>query len=279
MRAVWLRLPRAGWTYKLAKGLTRTVLTPEKTRLVQDIRVAGRFAMRVDLSDIVGNDLYCMDDHYEAVTLKLWCELAKDARTIVDLGSQSGLFACAAASVNARARILAVEAFEPNVRLLAWNAAQFRNVTPATAAIAVTSGRGTFRVSPITGGGYVEPDDPDAPSTPGIRGRIGEGFPVETIDLAEFVTRHAVGPIDLMKMDLEGLEEALLSGQDEFWARSAPKHVLAEISVSRARRGARLPLFDVMAKRGYRWRRLEGLYTIPWFRREDLANWHFWKAS
>jgi len=278
MRAIWRRLPRAGWTYKLAKVLTRSVLKPETTSLVEDVRLGGRFAMRFDLSDIVGNDLYCMDDHYEALTLALWCSLAEDAETILDLGSHIGLFACAAASVNRHARVIAVEAFAPNVRLLRTNASQFSNLTAVEAAIGVTSGCRTFRVSPITGGGYVEDDDPGRPSTPGTRDRTGEGFVLDTIDLAELCARQSIGSIDLMKMDLEGLEEPLLTGQEEFWARWSPRHVIVEITVSRSRRDPETRMFETMAKRGYRCRRVEGLYTIPWFQQEDLANWHFWKG-
>ena len=277
MRAVWLRLPRAGWTYKLAKILTRSRLVPEPTPVVETVRVAGRFAMQLDLSDIVGNDVYCMDDHYEALSLALWCRLARDADTIVDLGSHVGLYACAAASVNRQARILAVEAFAPNVRLLRRNAAQFPNVTPVEVAIGVTSGRGTFCPSPITGGGYVELDDPARPPTPGTRDRTGERLAVDTVDLAELCARQSIGAIDLMKVDLEGLEEALLTGQEEFWARAAPKHVIVEITVSRSEPRSAERMFETMARRGYRRRRLEGLYTMPWFQAEDLANWHFWK--
>src|SRR6185503_16495436 len=90
MRAIWLRLPRRAATYKLAKALTRSILRPEATPLVTEIRLGGRFTMQIDLADIVGNDLFCMDDHYEAPTLALWCVLARDAETILDLGSHVG---------------------------------------------------------------------------------------------------------------------------------------------------------------------------------------------
>ena len=58
MRAIWRRLPRAGWTYKLAKVLTRSVLKPEAMSHIEAVRFADRFTMQLDLSDIVGNDLY-----------------------------------------------------------------------------------------------------------------------------------------------------------------------------------------------------------------------------
>ncbi len=279
MRAIWLRLPRTAATYDLAKMLTRSVLRPEATPLLADVCFSPRFRLRVDLSDIVGNDLYCMGDHYEAPTLALWCSLARGAETIVDLGSHVGLFACAAAAVNARARILAVEAFGPNARLLRANAAPFGNLRPLEAAIGSSTGRRTFRVSPITGGGYVEDEAAATLATPGTRDRTAETFPLDTVALAELCEQEALGRIDLLKIDLEGLEQPLLTGQETFWGRWAPRHVIAELTLHRGEAGARRPLFEAMARRGYRHRRLEGLHAIPWFQQEDLANWHFWKDS
>ncbi len=269
MRAVWRRLPATAASYKLAKGLTRTVLAPERMALVTEVRVAGRFPMRVDLSDIVGNDIYCMDVHYEAPTLALWCALAKTAGTIVDLGSHVGLFACAAAAVNGRARILAVEAFAPNAHLLRANAAQFPNVIPVEVAVAATSGPKTFCVSPHSSGGYVVDDgDPE-------RDRAGTRCTVEAVALAELCRRSALGTIDLMKVDLEGLEAPLLTDQEPFWTEWSPTHLIVEVTMDRGQSA----IFTAMERRGYRWTRLESLHAVPWFRRWTLANWHFWRAA
>ena len=276
MRATWARLPPTAATYRLAKLLTRTVLRPEGASAIVDVCCAGRLTLRVDLADIVGNDVYCMGDHYEAETLALWPVLARDAETILDLGSHVGLFACAAAAVNPHAKILAVEAFHGHAPLLGVNAARFANVTPVELAIGVRTGVGTFRLSPIAGGGYLE--DAGSGESPRTRRRTGRSLAVPTVTLAGLCERHSVGAVSLMKLDLEGLEHPLLTGQDEFWSRRSPEHVIAEIATARSS-GAADPIFDAMARRGYRWRRLEGLYTVPWFRREDLANWHFWKST
>jgi FkbM family methyltransferase len=280
MREVWIRLPRRALTYKLAKVVTRSVLRPAATPLLADIPIAGRFTMRVDLSDIVGNDLFCMGDHYEAPTFALWCSLAEDADTILDLGSHVGLYACAAASVRPGARVVAVEAFPRNATLLRTNCAPFPNLTSLEVAIAVSGGRRVLHVSPVTGGGYVEADGASGgASTPGGRDQTGELCEVEALALSELCERQSLARIDLMKMDLEGLETPLLTGQEEFWARWAPRHLIVEIALGRGARTSQGEIVDAMARRGYRSARLEGLHTIPWFQREDLANWHFWKTS
>jgi FkbM family methyltransferase len=280
MRAVWLRLPRRATTYKLAKALTRTVLRPERTPLVVDLAFAAGFTMRVDLADIVGNDLFCMSDHYEAPTLALWSALARDAGTILDLGSHVGLYACAAAAANPRARVVAVEAYEPNVRWLRHNARQFANLVPVAAAIATADGRRSFRLSPITGGGYVEADDPAAErSTPGTRGRTPDRFVVETLALSTLCAREGLARVDLVKIDLEGLEEPLLADEQAFWVRWAPQHVVVEIAGRRGRGGAPRRIVEAMERRGYCGRRIERLHALAWLTAEDLANWHFWKVA
>ena len=276
MRSLWLRLPRSGLTYNLGKILTRTILKPETTPTAVNASFAGKYSMSLDLANIVCNDIYCMDDHYEATTLALWRTLAKDAETILDLGSHVGVFACAAAFANPHARVIAVEAFARNASILTKNAAQFPKLKPVHAAIGVTSGRKLFHVSPITGGGYVEEESEDALSTPGTRDQTGDSFVVEAVTLSEICTREGLESVDLMKIDLEGLERALLTSQEEFWTRWRPRHVLVEITISKTQPQNKGEILEVMAKRGYASRRVEGLYAIPWFQNEDLANWHFW---
>lgn len=278
MRALWRRLPRTGLSYKLAKGLTRTLLRPESRPQELDVALTGGFTMRVDLADIVGNDLFCMDDHYEALSMRLWRDLARTAATVVDFGSHGGLFACAAAAVNPRARVIAVEAFAPNAALLRVNARQFGNLEAIEAAIGVSGGRRRFRLSAITGGGFVEEGDAGGTTPPGIRGQSRDSFEIDTVTLADFCAQHRIQRIDLMKLDLEGLEHPILTGQDEFWTRHAPAHVLVEIA-RRSTGAGRDDVFHAMTARGYRHRRVERLYTIPWLRADELANWYFWKPA
>jgi len=278
MRAIWLRLPRSGLTYNLGKILTRTLLKPEATPTPASALFAGRYPMLLDLSDIVCNDIYCMDDHYEAPTLKLWRSLAKNAGTILDLGSHVGVFACAAAYANPRAKVIAVEAFGRNVSMLRSNAMGFPNLKPVHATIGVTGGKKLFHVSPVTGGGYVEEESGDELSTPGTRDQSGDTFVVEAVTMSEICAREGLASVDLLKMDLEGLEHALLTTQDEFWERWRPRHVLVEITISRSHPEIKREIFAAMEKRGYSSRRVEGLYALPWFQSEDLANWYFWKS-
>ena len=276
MRSIWLRLPRSGFTYNIGKLLTRTILKPEAASTAAEISFARQYPMSLDLEDIVCNDLYCMDDHYEAPTLALWRGLARKSDTILDLGSHVGVFACTAAAANPRAKVIAVEAFDRNAAMLKKNATSFPNLKPVHAAIGVTPGQKVFRVSPITGGGYLEDDSGAVLSTPGTRDQSGVSFVVEAVTLAGLCEREQLETIELMKMDVEGLEHALLTGQEEFWKRWRPQHVLVEITISKARPQIGDEIFAAMSRRGYRFRRVEGLYAIPWFQSEDLANWHFW---
>lgn len=268
MRSVWTRLPRRAWTYKLAKVLTRSILSPEGHSFEQEIELGNRFTMRIDLSEVVGNDLFCMDTHYEAPTLALWCELARDAQTIVDLGSHIGLYACAAAAANPHATILAVEAFAPNVAMLRLNARRYPNIIPVPVAIGTKTGSATFRTDAMAGGAYLD----------GGANAGSDTFVLDTLSLVDLCERQSLTAIDLVKIDLEGLEQSLLADQEEFWERWAPRHVLVEIAADRTTDGGAPDVFTTMRRRGYACRRLERLHTVTAFRRVLLANWYFWKV-
>ena len=108
MRSVWSVLPRCRLSFNLGKLVTRTVLRPELRSLPVDIRFASSIPMRLDLASFVANDLYCLDDHYESVTLQLWRTLARQASLILDVGSHIGTFSLVATAANPQARIVAV---------------------------------------------------------------------------------------------------------------------------------------------------------------------------
>ncbi len=76
---------------------------------------------------------------------------------------------------------------------------------------------------------------------------------------------------------IPSLERPFLVGQDGFWQRCDPRHVIVELTATRSKGEATDQVFRTMRQRGYEFRRLEGLYTLPWMYDEDLANWHFWK--
>ncbi|MCX6996020.1 MAG: FkbM family methyltransferase [Kiritimatiellaeota bacterium] len=224
--------------------------------------------MQLNLGCFVTNDLYCLDDHYESVTLKLWRHLAQDSRTILDIGSHIGTFALVAASRNQQAQVIAVEADPDNFALLRNHCVAWHNITSIHAAIADRADEMWFLPEAGNdGGGRLSSARPPD----------GSGFPVRTISLADLCRQQRLAGVDLMKLDVEGFEHTLMTMNSDFWEEFPPQNLIVELTCERHKAALTEDLFHAMKRRGYRWRRVQGLYAIPWGKPCDLANWHFWR--
>lgn len=62
-----------------------------------------------------------LDRGWDAVSLKVWCELARDAETIFDIGAHIGLYALVARKMNPAADIYAFEPGESSYKILKQN--------------------------------------------------------------------------------------------------------------------------------------------------------------
>lgn len=270
MRQVWCWLPRCKASFDVGKLLTRTLLRPESAPCPVCTRFAGTIPMELDLSGFVANDLYCMDDHYESVTLRLWRKLATGARTVLDVGSHIGTFALVAAEANRQARVVAVEVEPHNFELLQRHATAFPNLVAVQAAIASREGRMWFAPGGENdGGGRVSAEQPADP----------RGYAVETCTLEQLCRRQQLDTVDLMKLDVEGFEYELIVPDSPFWREFAPAHLIVELTVDKQQPQRLEAICRAMEARGYRAERLQSLYALPCCQREDLANWHFWRTS
>lgn len=270
MRRCWRLLPRTRWSFNVGKLLTRTVLKPESHSHPVRAQFAGRIPMVLDLGSFVPNDLYCLDDHFESITLRRWRRLAREASVVLDIGSHIGTFALVAADANPRARVLAVEVDATNHRYLASHSARYPNVVPVRAAIADRAGTMWFCPGGANdGGGRVCAERPADPGS----------YEVETRSLSELCRQHQIGRVDLMKIDVEGFEHVLLTRDDEFWLHHAPTHLFVELTIDKSNRGPTERVLQVMRDRGYEVRRIQGLYSVPFGKPHDLANWYFRRAA
>lgn len=266
MRAVWMALPKSRLSFNLGKLLTRTVLRPGHGSHPVRVRFGGRIPMTLDLGTFVANDLYCMDEHFESVTLRLWREQARAAAVVLDIGSHIGTFALEAADANPRARVIAVEADPHHFSLLAGHCVAYPNITPIHAAIADQPGQMWFQPGGANdGNGHLCAEQPSDPAA----------FAIQTHTLAEICESQNLTRVDLMKLDVEGMEYRLLAGGNTFWETFAPAHLIMELTADKRAPDETAEIFRMMEKRGYRARRLQGLYAVPWGKRFDLANWHF----
>ncbi|MCB9854688.1 MAG: FkbM family methyltransferase [Phycisphaerales bacterium] len=279
LRSIMQTIPRTTTSFNIGKVLTRTILRPENRPTPVDCRLHGSLPMTMDIAEFASNDLYCLGRCFEPATLRLWDALAAQATTIIDLGSHVGTFAVSAASANPGARVIAVEACRKNLVFLRRNADAIPNIEVCPIAIATVSGIVPFEEDYYSGGGVVIATEKGIPNEKTVDFAQQQRYLVKGLSLHDFCVETNLLRIDLMKMDLEGLEHELLTGQSDFWSLYAPQHLVVEIRESRPAVGGVTDVFETMRQRGYSWSRIEHLLTLPRLRRWGLANWHFWRDS
>jgi FkbM family methyltransferase len=116
---------------------------------------------------------------------------------ILDLGAHIGISACRFASRYPAATVIAVEPEPDNFDLLAVNATPYENIVPVHAAIWDKAGRISL-VDP-RGGSW-------AYQTTGTPGDI------EAVTIEELLARYGIEHVDLLKVNIEGAEIELFSG-------------------------------------------------------------------
>ncbi|WP_275270441.1 FkbM family methyltransferase [Limnobacter sp. P1] len=156
---------------------------------------------------------------HEPGSMAAWIALSKHARTVLDIGSNSGIFALAASAAGARR----VYAFEPvkriharldeNIRLSGFN-----NVDALLCAVGASDGE-------------AEICDPggDAPTSASLSQRFADDHlgstittPVRVVAIDSWAQAQGIVDIDLIKLDVEGFEESALLGMREIVKRDRP---------------------------------------------------------
>lgn len=129
------------------------------------------------------------------------------ARVIVDIGANVGFFALYASSLNSQVEVHALEPFPKNVeqlqRNLGMNVGLQNRIHPHALAVSDQSGTGTL---------YFIPGDESGCSLNQLK---GQPCAVPTIRLSDFFRTQKISRCDLLKMDCEGSELAILSSLSE----------------------------------------------------------------
>lgn len=148
---------------------------------------------------------------YEKTTLQLWSELSKVSNNIFDVGANTGLFSILAKSVNPDSNI---HSFEPLLRIFnLLNKNIYANkykINTYKLAISNKTGETTL---------YDYTDVKDATTASlNINFRPINQIPVQvkTITLDDFVDKHKIQSIDLLKVDVETLEPEVLKGFQKY---------------------------------------------------------------
>lgn len=145
---------------------------------------------------------------YEGETTRVFLDLVKNAETVIDIGANTGLFALLAARAEPTCRVWAFEPvpfifdmLQKNVRLN-----RLSNVETVAAAVTDFVGETTFYITRTNVG-----IPTDSSSCQGFRAQVDE-LRLPAITLDEFVSRHGIARLDLLKIDAEGAEAKVLRG-------------------------------------------------------------------
>jgi FkbM family methyltransferase len=178
---------------------------------------------------------------YEPETLRVFTQLARTASVIFDVGAAEGLYSVFAAATNPDARIHAFEPFaraaEIATRNLGLNAALCKNVAIHQMALGADDGIASLYVASEGGG--------NSSLNPAFRAEHSEQ-PTAVRRGDSFVAAHGIERVDLVKIDTESTEPAVLRGLAKCLERHHPD-IVCEVLVGRTE-GA---LMDALAPLGY----------------------------
>ena len=270
-----------GLAARLMVGYARHVPAhPSKIRLfrwigrhafAQGLRITrGGVRMRVDPCDYIGHEI-CFSGDYEPASVALARSLLRGGGTFLDVGANFGLYTCPVAmlpgvrciavdaSAQAFVRLQRNLALNPGARVDAVNVALAAGRTLVRLETPVADNLGTTRVS--TGAAAA-----------------ALGHHVAAMSLDELLRTLDVGPIRLMKIDVEGYESIVLEGLD-FGAGYGPENIIMEYSDRIETEVANLDrCFRLLTGNGYRpfsvtGKPFEGVMPLPeenlWWRHGD----------
>lgn len=219
--AVIRRLP-AG-RFRAAAFVARARPRPFVARMPE---AAGGSRFWCDLADEIARDV-CLTGEYEPQETRLLSLLLQPGMTVVDAGANWGYFTLLAAHlVGSRGRVVALEPDPRMWALLEWNTRLNRLGQVEALPIAAGRERGTLTLeghdsaSGNRGVSRIVADaDPHSATT----------FTVASARLDDLLTERGVGDVDLVKIDVEGAEDAVLDGMRAGLAAGRYRRVLIEL--------------------------------------------------
>jgi len=220
-----LRVPAVNAIVRVALRPLAGALPPEqlmRVPVVATVRVrlpsGAELRLGSDGRDAIASAYYWRGlQAWEPDTFRVIDRLLPHANVVFDVGANSGPFSLYAALERPRATVFAFEPVPRSAAALARNIALngTRNVTACEAAVCDRDG--TIEL-------FVPPGESlplGASTLPAFR-RPGERLAVSALRLDTFVREHGIGTVDLLKLDAEGAEPAVLAGARELLARDQP---------------------------------------------------------
>jgi FkbM family methyltransferase len=187
-------------------------------RIYRHLHFQGDFLLAVDEEHVfkirhygyeIENTLFWggLEGGWEAFALSVWMKLSKDAKTIIDVGANTGIYSLVAKCINAEARVVAIEPIERVFRRLSANV-ELNSYDIECIMIALSDRDGEETIFDEPGEHtYSASFHREIFGSPNI---VGVMIPIRKFET--LATELGMREVDLIKLDVEGHEPQVLAG-------------------------------------------------------------------
>jgi FkbM family methyltransferase len=246
--------------YRLVEKFGRGSLgNPESIR--QSSLKYGGYTMDCDIRKMLQRQFYFFGTYFlEERVIDRWCEIAKGSEMILDIGANAGIFSLAAAASNPTARIYA---FEPTPEI----AAHLRKTVKQNHLedrlfiheCAVSSESGIAHLNVFSNGG-----DNEGMNFLTAERRSESTLEVPTISVDDFCDQWEITKVDLIKIDVQGNEPAVLAGAKKLLDQRDLPTIFTELNwnLGSLENCEASKTLDALEQRGYRFADPNGTYDF-----------------
>lgn len=220
--------------------------------------LVGGAVARLDLTEKTQRNIF-LADVYEAGLTRFVASVLRPGDVFVDVGANIGYYTLVAASlVGGSGRVIACEPEEQNFTLLQANVEtnQYRQVRLLQTAVGDKAGTVTLHVNPLNrGGNSVLPFMKYKTGTHSYnREQMEQKYGGDTLEqkvemrtLDDILEAEHISSVRVMKIDVEGFEEAVFKGMEKMLERKSVEYILCEIGSG----SARSVILEIMKSIGY----------------------------
>jgi FkbM family methyltransferase len=220
------RFPVRRGKMRLVDALWPHVVAPDDTVRIARLQMGG-FEMRCDIRQFLQRQFYFYGTYWlEENVLKSWCNFARNAKVILDVGANAGIFSLAALATQPQA---IVHAFEPSPAI----AERLRE----TARINQLNSLQVHELAVMRESGYAllnvwegENGTNDGMNFVTDKAVSSVVMPITTISIDDFCEREGIDRLDCLKLDIQGNEAEALAGAKQLLSRRGVGVVFMELN-------------------------------------------------
>jgi FkbM family methyltransferase len=160
-----------------------------------------------------------LENGWEKLSFKLWIEMCKESTVILDIGSNTGVYALMARSLNPKAQVYAFEPLDFIFSKLTRNC-DLNSYSIDCIEKACSNFKGEAKVFLPKGAEHVTSVTVNKSLLD--KNRVTDEKIIKTVRLDEFIEQNKISKIDLIKLDVETHEPEVLEGMGKYLALFKP---------------------------------------------------------